>query len=348
MSNDSKEGLTYKDAGVDIEAADSFVGRVGWLARSTFNAGVVQNPAAYASLFRPDLTGISKPLIAATCDGVGTKLMVAREMGMYEGLGQDLVAMNVNDLLPSGAKPLFFLDYIATGSLEVEALEAVVRGIAHACTATGCALVGGETAEMPGVYGPGEFDLAGFAVGLADEATVPSGHIGPGDIILALPSSGIHSNGLSLARAALFDVAGLTPHTSVPELGRTLGEELLEPTRLYVNQVLDLLASLPVKACAHITGGGLLGRAAKLSREGLRLVIHPESYRRPPIFELIGTRGSVRDEELARTFNMGLGFLAVVSPSDFAAVRASLSEPWLEVGHVESGAAGVDLGYASS
>ncbi|MEL6547382.1 MAG: phosphoribosylformylglycinamidine cyclo-ligase [Myxococcota bacterium] len=209
MSNDDKtDGLTYKQAGVDIAAADAFIARISWLTRSTHNTGVVQDPGAYAGLFRPNLDGIERPVLAAACDGVGTKLLVARDANSYEGLGQDLVAMNVNDLLPSGAKPLFFLDYIATGAMNPEALEQVVRGIAKACTETGCALLGGETAEMPGVYPAGEFDLAGFTVGLVDERKMPKGGVGVGDKVLALPSSGVHSNGLSLARKALFERGG--------------------------------------------------------------------------------------------------------------------------------------------
>lgn len=349
MSDDSTgKGLTYKDAGVDIAAADAFIARISWLTRSTHNAGVVRDSGAYAGLFRPNLDGIKRPILAAACDGVGTKLIVAREANSYEGLGQDLVAMNVNDLLPSGAKPLFFLDYIATGAMNPEALEAVIRGIAKACTETGCALLGGETAEMPGVYPPGEFDLAGFTVGLVDEDKMPKGGIKPGDKVLALPSSGVHSNGLSLARKALFERGGLKIDERVETIGRTLGEELLEPTRLYVNPVLDLMSRLTVKAGAHVTGGGLIGRGAKLVPEGCRLVLDPGRYRVPPIFELIGEAGGVAKAELARTFNMGLGFLAVVSEAELAAQRDQLPAHWLEVGEVTRGRRGVELGYASS
>lgn len=344
MSEHDDDNLTYRDAGVDIAAADAFIARISWLTRSTHNAGVVENPGAYAGLFRPDLEGMERPVLAAACDGVGTKLLVAREVGRYEGLGQDLVAMNVNDLLPSGARPLFFLDYIATGAIDSDALEDVIRGVAHACTETGCALLGGETAEMPGLYREGEFDLAGFAVGIVDEGRMPRGEIEPGDRVLALPSSGIHSNGLSLARKALLERGGLSFDT--PINGRTLGEELLEPTRLYVNPVLDLLSTLSVKGGAHVTGGGLLGRGYKLMPEGCRLVVDAGSYPRPEVFDRIGEAGSVAPIELASTFNMGLGFLAVVSAEELENHRESVAPGWLEVGTIEAGTRGVELGYA--
>lgn len=344
------EGLSYKQAGVDIAAADAFVASIGRLARATHNAGVVSHTSAYAGLFRPDLSQAKTPLIAATCDGVGTKLLVARDMQRFEGLGQDLVAMNVNDLLPSGARPLLFLDYIATGRLEPQSLEAVVRGIAKACAEVGCVLLGGETAEMPGLYAQGDFDLAGFAVGLADEAHLPdASSIRPGDVVLGLSSSGVHSNGLSLARKALLERGGFSLERHFPELGRSLGEELLEPTRLYVNQVLDLLRRTRIKAAAHITGGGLLGRAHKLAPEGMRVVLDQSKYAIPPIFELIRDAGAVAWHELASTFNMGLGFLVVVdrAGADVAREQAS-SQGWVEVGVVTQGTRGVDLGYAQS
>lgn len=346
MTDGKKPGLTYKQAGVDIAAADAFIGRISWLTRSTHTNGVLENPGAYAGLFRPNLDGMQQPVLAAACDGVGTKLIVAREMGLFEGLGQDLVAMNVNDLLPSGARPLFFLDYIATGAMDGAALESVVRGIARACTETGCALLGGETAEMPGVYGPGEFDLAGFTVGLVDEKKMPQGNVAPGDILLALPSSGIHSNGLSLARKALLEHGGLDLNDT--RLGRPLGEELLEPTRLYVNPVLDLMGVAEVKAAAHVTGGGLIGRAAKIAPQGCRVVLDPDRYSIPAVFDLIGEAGNVSREELARTFNMGIGFIVVLSPHEYASKRAEIASGWLEVGEVIQGSGGVDLGYARS
>ena len=335
-------GLTYKDAGVDIEAADRFVEGVSDLAASTHTAGVVKNASAFAGLFRPDLAGLEDPLIASTCDGVGTKLLVAHEVGRFEGLGQDLVAMNVNDLLPLGARPLFFLDYIATGALDPADLQAVVRGIAGACKAVGCALLGGETAEMPGLYAPGHFDLAGFAVGLVDGARLPAPEtVTPGDVVLGLPSTGVHSNGFSLARRALEG----RPLDEEVAPGVTLGDELLEPTALYVAAVLDLQQRAPVKAGAHITGGGILGRGARLAH-GHRLVLDPAALPPPPVFARIAEAGGVAPAEMGRTFNMGIGYLAVLTPEAFASL-GELPGAWRELGRVEARGEGdpaVELG----
>jgi phosphoribosylformylglycinamidine cyclo-ligase len=339
--------LTYKDAGVDIASADAFVENVGAHAKSTHTEGVVPYRQEYASLFRPSFTDLRDPLIAATCDGVGTKLVVAKEMGWFEGLGQDLVAMNVNDLLPSGARPLFFLDYIATGKLDLVQMESVIKGIAQACRATGCALLGGETAEMPGLYAKGDFDLAGFAVGLVDGSQLPQPEsVQEGDIVLALPSSGIHSNGLSLARTALLERGGLSLHETPALLDRPLGFELLEPTALYVNTVLALMEHCRVKTAAHITGGGLLGRAAKLVGEEHGVVIHPSAYQVHPIFRVIAEAGDVSPDAMARTFNMGLGYLVVLSPEDAHKAHSTFPGMWLSVGEVVKGSGGVDLGYA--
>jgi phosphoribosylformylglycinamidine cyclo-ligase len=340
-----KAPLTYRQAGVDIGAADAFVAALRVLAERTHGPSVLPSGDAYAGLYRPPTDGMKKPLLAATCDGVGTKLLVARACGRYRGLGQDLVAMNVNDLLPRAATPLFFLDYIAAGRLEPGPLLQVAEGMADACRASGCALLGGETAEMPDVYRDGEFDLAGFAVGIVDESQVPRGDLQAGDVVLGLPSSGIHSNGLSLARRAL-ERAGVGYDAMLPDLGRAVGEELLEPTRLYVAPVLELLRRARCKAAAHITGGGLLGRARKLTPPGLRLALDPRTYVRPPIFDLLARAGDITPVELASTFNMGLGFLVVMEETDAAAVLADAGTEWRAVGRLERGE-GVDLGYAA-
>jgi len=338
------DGLSYKDAGVDIEAADAFVATVAALAARTHGERVVTHPSRYAGLFRPDLSGVSDPLIAVTCDGVGTKLLVARDAGRYGGLGQDLVAMSVNDLLPLGARPLLFLDYVATGKLDPGPLTDVVRGVADACAAVGCTLIGGETAEMPGLYPPGDFDLAGFAVGVADGARLPDPTgIAPGHVVLGLPASGIHSNGMSLARKALLDAGGMALDAEVSELGRSLGEELLEPTALYVRPVMALLEHVTFAAAAHITGGGLLGRSDKLLVEGQRLVFDSSSFDTPHIYDLIAKHGGVAVEEMGRTFNMGLGFLAVLSPGDADTVLEKVGGPWRRVGRIEAGTRGVEL-----
>lgn len=339
--------LTYKEAGVDIHAADSFVARIAKLAQSTHTGGVVPHRSEYASLFRPDLAGMRDPLIAATCDGVGTKVLVARDVGQFTGLGQDLVAMNVNDLLPAGARPLLFLDYIATGKLDPDHLVQVIAGVANACRAAGCALVGGETAEMPGVYRPGDFDLAGFAVGIVDGAQVPDlKSVAVGDQVLALPGSGVHANGFSLVRKAI-ERGGLKLDATLPELGRTLGEALLEPTPIYVKPVLELMATGRIKAAAHVTGGGILGRAERLLQDGQRLVIHQKRYTISPIFDVIARSGNVLPLDMARTFNMGLGYLVVVDP-DMAQRCLATLPGWLHVGEIVSGPKGVDLGYCAS
>jgi phosphoribosylformylglycinamidine cyclo-ligase len=341
----SSPPLTYREAGVDIAAADAFVALVRRFAESTHGPGVLPSGDAYAGLFRPPLAGYKAPLLAATCDGVGSKLLIARACGRYRGLGQDLVAMNVNDLLPRGATPLLFLDYIATGRLDPAPLLEIADGMAAACRESGCALLGGETAEMPEVYRQGEFDLAGFAVGWVDEERVPRGDIAAGDVVLGLPSSGIHSNGLSLARHALLR-AGIGYKDGKGELGRAVGEELLIPTRLYVRPVLALLQHVRLKAAAHVTGGGLLGRARKLVPAGLRLLIDPESYVRPPIFDFLGRAGGIEERELAATFNMGLGFLAILAEADAEAVLAAADSEWRRVGRFVAGETGVELGYA--
>ncbi len=345
----SKPPLTYRDAGVDIAAADAFAATIRSLSRATHGVEVKPSGDAYAGLFRPPLAGMKAPLLAATCDGVGTKIIVARECRRYRGLGQDLVAMNVNDLLPRGARPLFFLDYIAVGAIAGMPLTELAEGIAHACAAVGCALLGGETAEMPEVYKKGDCDLAGFAVGIVDQDNVPDENVSPGDVVLGLPSSGIHANGLSLARRALLQ-AGVEYTQHFPELGQSIGDELLVPTRLYVQPVLALMQAARIKAAAHITGGGLLGRLRKLGGAAHRVCIDPDSYVRPPIFPLIARLGGVPVQEMASTFNMGLGFVAVVSAEDAAAwmQRGEAAGQWRVVGRIEAGKAGVELGYAAS
>ncbi len=332
----STEGaLTYREAGVDVAAADGFVSFALKRARATNTRGVVLHDLGYSGLFRPESKRGARPLLAATCDGVGTKLLIARELGQYDDLGQDLVAMSVNDLVPVGARPLFFLDYIASGALDRRVLDRILKSIATACRAVGCALLGGETAEMPGLYQGGDFDLAGFAVGMTDERTLPKkSSMRPGDVVLGLPSTGIHSNGLSLARAALLTRGGLSLTRRYAPLDTTLGRELLKPTALYPHPVLKLFSLGEVRAAAHVTGGGIHARAGKLAPRGLGVVLELHRVRRPGIFDLIADVGGVSEAELQRTFNLGLGFLAVVPPATARkALRAGLG--FLDVGHVE-------------
>lgn len=340
-------GLTYRDAGVDIAAADRFVTFVRQHAPQTYGPEVLDSGDAYAGLFRPSLQGLRDPLLAATCDGVGTKLLVARDCQDYRGIGQDLVAMNVNDLLPRGARPLFFLDYIAAGSLSSVPLEQIAIGIVQACRETGCALLGGETAELPDAYRESDCDLAGFAVGLVDAQNAPQGDVAEGDVILALPSSGVHSNGLSLARRVLAQ-AGLRYADVIPDLPHSLGSELLIPTRLYVHQVLQIMQTVRIKAAAHVTGGGILTRAHKLCPPNLRLWIDPDRYVRPRIFSVLAGLGNVSEEELAKTFNLGIGFLLVLCESEAAKLGALLDGDLRVVGEVRRGPQGVELGYARS
>jgi phosphoribosylformylglycinamidine cyclo-ligase len=336
--------LTYRDAGVDVDAADRFIAAIAPLVRATHTAAVVGHPSRFAGLIRPDVGEMDDPLIAATCDGVGTKVLLARHDGDFEALGRDLVAMNVNDLLPLGARPLLFLDYLATGSLDPKRLTAVVRGVAEACREAGCVLLGGETAEMPDLYRPGEFDLAGFAVGVVDGARLPDpASVQPGDVVMALPSTGLHANGFSLVRRALLERGGFDLDDEIPVLGGRLGATLLTPTAIYVAQVLALLESVATKSAAHVTGGGLLGRAAAMLPDGLVVRIDPDTYFRPPIFDLIASAGEVSDDEMAATFNMGLGFIAVVSAGDAETVEEM---GWLRVGDVVAGTGRVELGYA--
>jgi phosphoribosylformylglycinamidine cyclo-ligase len=346
--------ITYKDAGVDIDAGNSLVDRIKPLARATMRPEVVGGIGGFAALC--SLPGKYKePLLVSGTDGVGTKLKTAFATGRHDTIGIDLVAMCVNDVLVTGAEPLFFLDYYATGKLSVDVAAAVVGGIAEGCKQAGCALVGGETAELPGLYREGDFDLAGFAVGLVEAEQVPRGPVTAGDVVLGLPSSGVHANGLSLARRAL-DRSGICYDDWLPELGATVGETLLVPTCLYVRPVLALLSGLAparIKAAAHITGGGLLGRARKLVPPGLRIEIDPRCYQRPPIFDVLARAGDIAEPELARTFNMGLGFLIVVAAEDAGRALAVPGTAARKVGRIvraasAHGPAEVDLGYAAS
>jgi phosphoribosylformylglycinamidine cyclo-ligase len=349
MTDANDAPLTYRRAGVDVAAADSLVERIAALAATTHGRDVLAHPSQYAGLLRMPARQGETSILAATCDGVGTKLLVARQARSFAALGQDLVAMSVNDLAALGARPLLFLDYVAAARLEAETIITLVDSMARACREVGCALLGGETAEMPGLYARGDFDLAGFAVGCIDEERMPRPErMQPGDTILALPSSGIHANGFSLARAALFERAGLALATRPAALaGRSLAEELLRPTLLYCEASLALFAACEVRAAAHVTGGGLLGRLAKLARPGCTLIIDPDSYERPPIFGLIARAGEVTADEMASTFNMGLGFVAIVPAAQATqALRETARYGWHEVGRCTRGPHSVELGYA--
>jgi phosphoribosylformylglycinamidine cyclo-ligase len=336
-------GLSYRDSGVDVAAAERFVAAIASMVRSTHSAAVVDHSSRFAGLIRPGTTSMSDPVLAATCDGVGTKVLLARTAEDFVGLGIDLVAMSVNDLLPLRARPLLFLDYLAAARLDPDRLAAAVRGVVDGCRTAGCALLGGETAELPGMYSEGQLEMVGFAVGVVDHGDLPDpGTMVPGDVLLGLPSTGLHANGFSLARRALLDHAGLDLASEPASLDRPLGDELLTPTAIYVDRVLELMGVVAVKAAAHVTGGGLAGRAGALLEDGLSLTIDPDSYTRPPILDLIRTGGGVGWADMATTFNMGLGFLAVASPDD-APTAEGLG--WLRVGEITAGGGEVDLGY---
>jgi phosphoribosylformylglycinamidine cyclo-ligase len=332
--------LTYRDAGVDIDEGDRLVELIKPLARPTLRKEVLAGIGGFGGLFALDVARWKEPVLVSGTDGVGTKLKVAFSADRHATVGIDLVAMCVNDVVVVGAEPLFFLDYFATGKLSAEQAAEVVKGIAEGCRQAGCALIGGETAELPGFYARGEYDLAGFAVGCVERSRILDGRtVAPGDAVLGIASSGLHSNGYSLARKALLERHSLD--WSPPELaGRTLADALLEPTRIYAKDVLALLASVPVKSLAHVTGGGLPGNVPRNLPDGTRAVLDARRWPRPPIFELVQREGEVPWDDMLLTFNMGLGLVAVLAPADVPAAQALLAgrglASWL-VGGVERG-----------
>ena len=308
--------MLYKDAGVDIEAGERFVQLIKPVAQRTFTPGVQGGIGGFAALFAPDLSAYKRPVLVASTDGVGTKLKVASLMGRYDTIGIDLVAMCVNDVVVIGAAPLFFLDYFATAHLDVEKGVEIIKGVAKGCLEAGCALVGGETAEMPGFYPAGEFEMAGFVVGVVDGAKIIDGtSILPGDAIIGLASHGLHSNGYSLARRVLLDELKLKLDDKVTGLAAPLGEELLRPTRIYVKTILSLLQSFHIKGMAHITGGGMPGNIIRILPPGSKAVIEKGRWEIPPIFKLI-EKGRVPEEEMWRTFNNGIGMVLVAESSE--------------------------------
>ncbi|MCW3473167.1 phosphoribosylformylglycinamidine cyclo-ligase [Limobrevibacterium gyesilva] len=330
--------MTYRSAGVDIEAGDALVDRIKPLARATARAGVMGGLGGFGALFDLKQAGYSDPVLVSSTDGVGTKLKIAIHTGLHDGVGIDLVAMCVNDLVVQGAEPLFFLDYFATGKLSVDQAARVVGGIAEGCRIAGCALVGGETAEMPGMYGQGDYDLAGFSVGAAERGALLPKDVAPGDVVLGLASSGVHSNGFSLVRRIVEagNAGWAAPAPFVA--GRTLGEALMEPTRIYVKPLLALHRAGLLHAAAHITGGGLPGNVPRVLPEGTRAVIDAGAWPLPPVFAWLARAGGVAADELLRVFNCGLGMVLVVR--DEAAARALLEEQGetvFTIGRIEAG-----------
>ena len=318
--------LTYRDAGVDIEAGDALVEAIKPLARATDRPGTSGGLGGFGAVFDPRAAGFRDPVLVSTTDGVGTKLKVAIEAGEHRFVGQDLVAMCVNDLVVAGAEPLFFLDYFATGRLEVAQAREVIAGIAEGCRIAGCALIGGETAEMPGLYRAGDYDLAGFAVGAAERGTLLPRDVAPGDVLLGLASSGVHSNGFSLVRRVLA-ATNLTMAAPAPfAAGATLGAALLEPTRIYVRPVLALHRAGLLEAAAHITGGGLPGNLPRVLPDGVVAALDARSWPVPPVFAWIARAGGVAPEEMLRVFNCGIGMVLVVAPDAADAAAALLRD----------------------
>jgi len=318
-------GLTYRDAGVDIDAQDEGLRRIKAALEGTRTPGVLADLGAFGGMFAPDLTGVASPVLVASCDGVGTKLKVAFMTGIHDTVGRDLVNHCVNDILVQGAYPLFFLDYLATGRLAPDVMASIVGGVAKGCKENGCALLGGETAEMPGFYADGEYDVAGFIVGMVDKARALTGRsIRIGDVLIGLPSAGLHTNGYSLARKIFFEVAGKGSGDTVPGLGATIGEALLAEHRSYLGVLRGALDAGIVRALAHITGGGLTDNIPRILPEGAAANIVRGSWPVLPVFEVMQRLGRVADDEMLRTFNMGIGMVCVVAPDRVKAFEAHL------------------------
>ncbi|HSE85701.1 MAG TPA: phosphoribosylformylglycinamidine cyclo-ligase [Candidatus Binatia bacterium] len=333
--------MTYAKAGVSIEAGDELVRRIGPIASRTKRPGVLAGVGGFSALFDLKDRGYRHPVLVSSTDGVGTKLKVAFMMKKHDTVGIDLVAMGVNDIMTQGAEPLFFLDYFVCGKLDIDIAEMVVRGIAAGCRLAGCVLIGGETAEHPSDFPKGEYDLAGFVVGVVERKKILNPKsIVPGDVLIGLPSSGLHSNGYSLARKVLLDAGRLKLHQQMPELGRSLGEELLEPTRIYAKIIRALSAKYPIKGAAHITGGGIPGNLPRILPEGRRAWINRGSWPVPPVFDLIQKIGRVSRQEMDRTFNNGLGMILVVGKRHVDGVTSMLKkmrESYFLIGEIKQG-----------
>ncbi|GAA0542768.1 phosphoribosylformylglycinamidine cyclo-ligase [Rhizomicrobium palustre] len=339
---DETKPITYKDAGVDIDAGEALVERIGPAAKATRRPGADAELGGFGGLFDLKAAGFKDPVLVASTDGVGTKLKIAIETGIYENIGQDLVAMCVNDLVVQGAEPLFFLDYYATGKLKVDAAAKVVEGIARACKESGCALIGGETAEMPGLYAPNDFDLAGFSVGAAERGTIlpKKAEMAAGDVIIGVASTGVHSNGFSLVRRVVERLGLSYDSCATFENPKTLGEALLTPTALYVKGALAAMKAGTVKGFAHITGGGITENVPRCLPDGLDAEIDLSSWTPKPVFGWLARAAALGDAEMLRTFNCGIGLIAVVTPSDAQAVVdafASVGQSASVIGKLISG-----------
>jgi phosphoribosylformylglycinamidine cyclo-ligase len=308
-----KKSLTYADAGVDIDKADNLVDDIKKIAQQTSRSGVIGDIGGFGGLFSLNTSNMESPVLVSSTDGVGTKLKIAFMMSKHDTIGIDLVAMCVNDIVVQGAKPLFFLDYLSMGKLETKIATDVISGIGEGCRQAGCALIGGETAEMPGFYRENEYDLAGFAVGIVENSKIIDGSgIRVGDKLIGISSSGLHSNGYSLVRKICFEILKLKIDTHIPELGKTIGEELLTPTRIYSQTVHSIIKDLPVFGLAHITGGGITDNIIRVIPEQCNVVMRKHSWDVPPVFTYLKQAGNISEREMMRTFNNGIGLIAVV------------------------------------
>jgi phosphoribosylformylglycinamidine cyclo-ligase len=330
--------MRYADAGVHISVADQAKQRIRHLAGRTFTRGVLGGIGGFGALFQLDRKRWREPVLVSSADGVGTKLKVAFAAGVHSTVGADLVNHCVNDILTTGAEPLFFLDYLAMGRLDPNVAEQVVEGMSRACRQAGCALIGGETAEMPGFYPPGEYDLAGFIVGVAERSRIlGEQHVRAGDVLLALPSAGLHTNGYSLARKLVFEVARLKPETYVAAVNNKIGAELLKPHRCYWPMLKNIVARGWVAAMAHITGGGIPGNLPRVLPRGTQAVVELGAWPVPPIFRYLASLGEIEREELLQTFNLGAGMILVVPPKNLRKVESELKrrrEKFYRIGHV--------------
>ncbi len=343
----TKDGLTYAQAGVDIDAGNALVDRIKPAAKRTDRPGTMSGLGGFGALFDLKAAGYSDPVLVAATDGVGTKLRIAIDTGHVDGVGVDLVAMCVNDLVCQGAEPLFFLDYFATGKLALDQAARVIEGIATGCADSGCALIGGETAEMPGMYPAGDFDLAGFAVGAMERgAALPEG-VAQGDVLLGLASDGVHSNGYSLVRRVV-ERAGLEWDSPAPFADGPLGEALLAPTRLYVKPVLAAIRAGGVHALAHITGGGLTENLPRVLPEGLGAEIDLDSWSLPPVFAWLAAEGGLAQAEMLKTFNSGIGMVVVVAADRADAIAALLADAGETVHRIGRVGAGQGVAYTGS
>ena len=330
--------MDYKTSGVDIDAGNETVRRIRSLARGTFTPGVLSDIGSFGGLFRLDRDRFQEPVLVSSADGVGTKLKVAFMTGRHDTVGADLVNHCVNDILVQGAEPLFFLDYLATGRLSPSVAEQVVAGVARACRENGCALIGGETAEMPGFYADGEYDIAGFIVGAVEKSKVIDGRsIAPSDALIGLPSAGLHTNGYSLARRVFFETAGLKPDAFVPELGATIGDALLAPHRSYLTIVRPLIERGLVKGLAHITGGGITENLPRTLPDGCAADVDLKAWDVPPIFRLLQQRGAIARDEMFRAFNMGVGLVIVCAASDAERVLSAAGAEAFRLGSIVPG-----------